>query len=219
MKIKAVAFDIDGTLYPSYKMYIYSIPIFIKYPRFIYNFSKVRKSIRKLDKIDNFRKTQAELLAKRLKASPERVYNKLESIIYNEWEKIFKWIKPYPGVLKTLEILKQQGLKLAALSDFPVELKLKYLGLEGLWDCAFSSEEIAYLKPHSKSFQILCEKLNLEPSEILYVGDTYLYDIVGAYNAGLKTAFLTNNVRKRKYADFQFSSYRTFNQKIYELFN
>ncbi len=219
MKIKAVAFDIDGTLYPYYKMYIYSIPIFIKYPRFIYNFSKVRKSIRKIDEIKNFREMQAQLLAKRLKASQNRVYKKMESIIYDEWEKIFKWIKPYTGVLRTLKYLKEQNLKLAALSDFPVDHKLKYLGLDGLWDCAFSSEEIAYLKPHPKSFEKLCEKLNLEPGEILYVGDTYLYDIIGAYNAGLKTAFLTNNIRKCKYADFQFSNYKVFNERIYELFN
>jgi putative hydrolase of the HAD superfamily len=219
MKIKAVAFDIDGTLYPYYLMYFYSIPIFIRYPRFIYNFSRVRKSIRKLNKIDDFHKTQAELLAEKLKDSPARVYRKLEDIIYTKWEKIFKWVKLYSGVRETLRILKRKNLKLAALSDFPVQNKLRYLGLEGYWDCAFSSEEISYLKPHPISFRILSEKLNIEPEEILYVGDTYLYDIIGAYNAGFKTAFLTSDLRKRKYADFQFRNYRIFNEKIFELFS
>lgn len=218
MKIKAVAFDIDGTLYPYYKMYFYSIPIFLKYPRFIYNFSIMRKNIRNLDKIDNFRKTQARLLAEKLNSSPGHVYKKLENIIYDEWEKIFKWIKPYSGVRKTLKLLKRNNLKLAALSDFPVEAKLKYLGLSGFWDCAFSSEEISYLKPHPISFRILSEKLNIEPDQILYVGDTYLYDIIGANNAGFKTAFLTNSFKKRKYANFQFGNYKKFNQKIFKYF-
>ena len=109
MKIKAVAFDIDGTLYPYYLMYFYSIPIFIRYPRFIYNFSRVRKSIRKLNKIDDFHKTQAELLAEKLKDSPARVYRKLEDIIYTKWEKIFKWVKLYSGVRETLRILKRKN--------------------------------------------------------------------------------------------------------------
>jgi putative hydrolase of the HAD superfamily len=214
MMLKAIAFDFDGTLYPSYKMYTHSFFFFLKHFLFVYHFSCVRKEMRKRLYIGEFRKTQASLLAKRLKIPEKRAYQKIQSVVYGEWTHIFKKIKPFPYLKLALKNLKKNGLKLAILSDYPVVEKIRHLGLEGIWDCAFSSEEIGYLKPYPQAFKALCQYLKLLPEEILYVGDRYHYDIIGAKKAGFKTAFRSLNPINNKYVDLQFSSYRKFMDKI-----
>jgi FMN phosphatase YigB (HAD superfamily) len=48
-----------------------------------------------------------------------------------------RYLKPYPGVVETLEAVRRRGLKLVALSDAPrnaAELRMKWLGLDGHFD-------------------------------------------------------------------------------------
>ena len=41
--IEAVAFDIDGTLYPAWKLMLHAVPFFIRHIRFMKAFGKVRR--------------------------------------------------------------------------------------------------------------------------------------------------------------------------------
>ena len=36
----------------------------------------------------------------------------------------------------------------------------------------------------------MAKQLNVEPSKILYVGNSRKYDVVGSHNAGMKSAYL-----------------------------
>ena len=208
MKIKAVAFDIDGTLYPEYKMFIASSLLAVRYPIFINNFRVVRKQIREYNKVDDFYKLQAVLLAKRMRISSGKAAHLIEKVIYSEWPSVFKYIKPYKGVKNLLLRLKQMKIKIAVLSDLPVEKKLHHLKLNGIWDCAFSSEETGYLKPHPVPFRELLKKLGTKPDSTLYVGNNYKYDIVGAAKLGIKTAHLSHKPHKQSIADFTFKDYK-----------
>ena len=67
--IKAVAFDLDGTLYPEYRMLFPTLSVALRHPKLLYYFSRVRKEIRLKSDNTNFRRTQAELLAKYLKTT------------------------------------------------------------------------------------------------------------------------------------------------------
>ncbi|MBN1799123.1 MAG: HAD family hydrolase [Spirochaetales bacterium] len=208
MKIKAVAFDIDGTLYPEYKMFITSSIIALRYPIFINNFRVVRKQIRAYNKVDDFYKLQAVLLAKRMRITVSKAEQLIENVIYSKWPAVFKYIKPYKGVKALLLRLKQMKIKIAVLSDLPVEEKLRYLKLNGIWDCAFSSEETGYLKPHPVPFRELLKKLGTKPNSTLYVGNNYKYDIIGASKLGIKTAHLSHKPHKQSIADFTFKDYK-----------
>jgi putative hydrolase of the HAD superfamily len=208
MKINAVAFDIDGTLYPEYKMFITSIIIAVRYPRFLNNFRIVRKQIREYKNIDDFYELQAALLARRMKISEDKAKKLIKKIIYSKWPLVFKYIKPYAGVKNLLLKLKQMNIKIAVLSDLPVKEKLRYLKLDGIWDCAFSSEETGYLKPHAMPFRVLLKKLGTQPHSTLYVGNNYEYDIIGASKLGIKTAHLSHKPYKQSAADFTFKDYR-----------
>jgi putative hydrolase of the HAD superfamily len=111
MDISAVAFDLDGTLYPNYKMFIHSLPSAIRYPRLALAFGHARKEIRTLDRIEDFRRTQAELVAKHMRISPEKAEDIIEHHLYNLWAQTFKGIKPYPDARPCIEYIRSRGLK------------------------------------------------------------------------------------------------------------
>lgn len=214
MAVKAVAFDIDGTLYPNWKMQLNSIPFFAFHPKLIYKFGEIRKEIRKLENIDDFYLTQAELFGDALGIPADQAGSLIESFFYSSWEKTFSRIKPYGNVKKVIKSLKAMGLKTAVMSDFPIGEKLKYFGLDKLWDVEISSEEAGYLKPDKRPFLYLSEKLNVKPEEVIYVGNSYSYDVVGSKKTGMIAGHLSSSERDGSIADFTFSSYTDFLEKI-----
>jgi len=214
MAVKAIAFDIDGTLYPNWKMKLNSIPFFALHPKLIYKFGEIRKEIRKLDNIDNFYQKQAELFGNSLSVETDEAGRIIDSYFYTRWDKTFSRIKPYANVKKVIKSIKSMGLKTAVMSDFPIGNKLNYFNLDNLWDVQISSEDSGYLKPDTRPFLFLCEKLGLQPDEIIYVGNSYSYDVVGSKNTGMIAGHLSSSERDGSIADFTFSSYTDFMEKI-----
>ncbi len=148
------------------------------------------------------------MLGKIYKIPEKKACEILEKYIYGKWESTFRGIKITRDVIDALNELRNMKLKLGVLSDFPVERKLRFLGLEGIWDCAVCSEITGYLKPNPESFLYAAKRLNVPVHNILFVGNNYFYDIIGASNVGMKTAHLS--LRKSKAgsaADFTFSEY------------
>lgn len=214
MDIKAVAFDLDGTLYPNYRMYLHSVPFFLAHSRLVRHFGKVRRRIRTIRPIDDFRELQARLLSDSLHIPTERAARLIEDTIYGQWQGTFRRIPAYRGVRSTLEALLSSGLRIAVISDFPVERKLKYLGLDDLVECAFSSEETGYLKPNPEPFLELSRRLALPPDKIMYVGNHYEYDILGAKEAGMRSAHLSGRKSADSEADLTFASYEELRDSI-----
>jgi putative hydrolase of the HAD superfamily len=101
---------------------------------------------------------------------------------------------------------------LGLLSDFPPETKLGYMGLSGIWDAVLCSECCGALKPHPVSFQELAAAMSLPPEQILYVGNSHAYDVIGANRAKMKTAWIKPKFfpsgKKEPAPDFIFTNYR-----------
>ncbi|MDR2343679.1 MAG: HAD family hydrolase [Spirochaetaceae bacterium] len=189
--IDAVAFDVDGTLYPNYRFYLRVFPNALSRLRLLAAFAGARRRIRQAGAVgDSFHDMQARLCAECLgtgKKTPgaDAVRTLISKCIYASWDDMFSGIKPFPYVKECLSSFKENGLKLALLSDFPIGKKIACLGLSGLWNAELSSEEFGALKPHPLPFHRLAEALDLPPRRILYVGNSPAYDIAGAKNAGL----------------------------------
>jgi putative hydrolase of the HAD superfamily len=215
MRLQVVAFDVDGTLYPNRAMYLLSVPFAFRYFGILSAFARVRREIRKIRPINDFYRTQAELFARYRGVPVEKAVETIETVIYGRWESLIRYVKPFPFVGETLGELKKAGLKLAVLSDFPLRNKLKYLNLDGYWDYAKSSEESGYLKPAPEPFQDLVNHFSVPPEEILYVGNSYNYDIDGAKRCGLAAAHLTKNAPWNSDADFSFTDYRELRKWIF----
>jgi putative hydrolase of the HAD superfamily len=220
--IEGIAFDLDGTLYPNYRLNVRLFPFIFKQTRLLLAFGKARNIIRKeqeasqapLFKSNNeFYEYQADITAKILKVPSAPMKEKIDRLIYKGWEPLFKTIKLYRNAAKTISLLKVAGYKLGLLSDFPPETKLEYLGISGFWDAVLCSEHCGALKPHPASFMELAKAMSLPCEKILYVGNSRPYDVVGAERAGMKTAWVKSpffpgsGLRKPK-PDFTFSNYR-----------
>jgi putative hydrolase of the HAD superfamily len=212
--IEAVAFDLDGTLYPNYRLNIKLIPFFLKEWRLLIAFGRARNIIRREQKtspdfpLADFYHHQAAITAGFLRLPPEPVKERIDRLMYRGWMPFFRKINPFPHAAQTLVALRAAGYKLGLLSDFPPETKLEYLGLSGIWDAILCSERYGVLKPHARSFRELAAALALPPEKILYVGNSFHYDVAGANREGMKTAWITPCGRKRPGTDFIFSDYR-----------
>ena len=217
--ITGVAFDLDGTLYPNYRLNIKLIPFLFKESRLVAAFGRVRNIIRAEQEnnpifpLSDFYHHQAALIAEILGTEPLPLQEKIDRLIYRGWEPLFRNIKPFSRAAETLAALKTAGLKLGILSDFPPETKLEYLGLSGIWDAQLCSESCGVLKPHPLPFTELAAAMALPPEKILYVGNSRPYDVAGAYRAGMKTAWIKNPLfpgtgKKQPLPDLSFSDYR-----------
>jgi putative hydrolase of the HAD superfamily len=219
--VRGVAFDIDGTLYPNGKMYRASLPIVLSHPRLFLAFGAARKAIRRRRPVEDLHRETIGLVAEDLGWTEEKARTRVEDVIYSRWEQVLRRVPLYPGVPELLAALRGAGLRLGAMSDFPVASKLELLGLSGYWDVAFSSEEIGYLKPHREPFEELARRMALPPEEIVYVGNSYRYDVRGARAIGFRTAHLCERRRGctpagDEPADFVFGDFRELQRWIFD---
>lgn len=206
-KIAAVAFDIDGTLYPNIRMYLASWPIVLRHLRLFRAFGRARKEVRNERPVRDLFQRTVELTAGYLRRDADSVAHRIERTIYGRWESSLASVSLYPGARDVVEWIRSKGLPTAAVSDFPVERKLRLLGIEELWDVAFSSEETGYLKPNPEPFLRLIDELGVPAGSVLYVGNSYPYDIVGARACGLITAHITTRSVPGEPADFEFTRF------------
>jgi putative hydrolase of the HAD superfamily len=198
-RFDGVAFDLDGTLYPNYRLYIRLIPFICKEHRLLRALGKARDMLRsEAQRQDpqagegSFYTLQARLMGEILHLDTETVQQRVETLIYRGWEPLFKKITPYPQVRETLLSLREKGIKLGLLSDFPPEMKLENLKLAGLWDKVLCSEQVGRLKPDPAPFLELAKQLDSTADRILYVGNSVPYDIIGAKKAGMKAALIAS---------------------------
>jgi len=218
MSIRAVGFDLDGTLYPATALYQKLIGRGLPNLRFLIAFGRVRRELRAMLTAPEFRargirgieelhRYQAELVAKRLKADPERTYQEIETFFYTNAVAPFAMIDPYRGVAELLNQLRASGIKLGALSDFPCDRKLELLGLANKFDVMMTSEETGFVKPDRASFDLLAQRLGVANNELLYVGNSEPYDVKGSLGAGMRAALISKNLSVRTSAEFTFFNF------------
>ena len=210
--IKAVAFDIDGTLYRPWKLNLRMSIHFLCHSIFFLHYGIARKELRKLPADKNFVQIQDQIMAKRLKCTEEEAHKKLDKIVYTGLKKYFSHIKPCKGVVELIKKLKANGYKIALLSDFPPEQKGDTWGILEYCDVVLGSEDVGALKPAKEAFEALATALDLPAEQILYVGNSHKYDVIGSKNAGFKSAWLISVIsgifeKKSDLADITFSRY------------
>jgi len=230
MKVTVVCFDIDGTMYPKWVTHYKLAASVFRSPWLALRYQKFRRQVRLDEEVKTvpenkagFRLRQAAWLSKQPSHSEatKKMEKRIERQFYASWRHAFAKLKPYPLVRETMEQLKAMGVKIAALSDFPIEQKLVALGVDDLVDFACCSEEAGYLKPHPAPFLSVCEALGVSPENVLYVGDSCQKDIIGAKRVGMQTCLIAPQARranKRKElcpeAAFVCSDYKEFQEQI-----
>ncbi len=95
-----------------------------------------------------------------------------------------------------LQAIRISGYKLGLLSNTEALLTaydLKVTGLEDQIDAIVLSSNVGVKKPDKRIFEIILGRLNVDPENCAFVGDSFKDDITGALNAGIEPVFLTTS--------------------------
>jgi phosphoglycolate phosphatase len=101
-------------------------------------------------------------------------------------QQLFKHSKVYPGVVETLRALKEAGLALCCITNKDsafAEPLLKAAGLSEYLNFTLCADRAEDRKPSPNMLQAACSRLGIAPAEMLYVGDSSM-DIAAARAAG-----------------------------------
>ena len=91
-------------------------------------------------------------------------------------------------VRRTLPQLKESGYILGVISnrDKPFHDVLQEHGISEFFDFSLAAGEVNSFKPDPGVFEHGLRRVNLSARDVIYVGDNYYADVVGARNAGLQ---------------------------------
>src|SRR4051812_25757255 len=105
------------------------------------------------------------------------------------------WTEVIPGSAESLQALVDAGIRVGIVSnadgligqrlaDFEVCQVGPGLGVP--LECVIDSGNVGVMKPDPRIFAVALDLLELDPSEVWYVGDMPAIDVVGARRAGLR---------------------------------
>jgi 2-haloacid dehalogenase len=131
-----------------------------------------------------------------------------------------KTLKAYPDVEKGLTLLKDNGFRLATLTNSPeyaLKEQLTNSNLTGHFELALSIDAIKKYKPLAETYVWAAEKLSVKPEEIIMIA-AHGWDLAGAANAGLATGFIAREGQSlytlSKEPDFEASNILTMAEKL-----
>lgn len=107
----------------------------------------------------------------------------------------------YPDVMPALGMLREAGLRLAVVSNWDVSLHevLDRTGLRAAVDEVVVSAEVGEAKPGARPFAVALERLGVDASRAVHVGDSVAEDVAGARAAGVRAVLLMRD-RERSVA-------------------
>jgi len=94
---------------------------------------------------------------------------------------------------ETVEFLDglRRRMHVGLVSNYPcgksLRKSLRHVGIEHLLHPIIVSGDVGYVKPHRSVFRAALAELPVAPERILFVGDRWDADMVGARDAGMKT--------------------------------
>lgn len=132
------------------------------------------------------------IVAKALKGlTPEDTFDLQFEALWHAFRQPERW-RILPGVESTLQDLQMAGVRLFVLSNNDERLPsiLKGLGIGRYFEAIFVSAELGAEKPSARIFQLVQERIKLDPKRILHVGDNPVEDVQGALAAGWHAALI-----------------------------
>jgi len=183
--IKAVLFDLDGTIINTNNLIIQS---------FKYTFKKHLNLDVETNTIVSF---FGEPLGKSMEKYDKENADKMVSI-YREYNlKVHDdLIESFEGIEETLIELKKSGLKLAIVTSkrrVSAERGLNVFNLKDYFDLIITPEDTEIHKPNGEPALKACELLDISPDNALMVGDSH-NDILCGKNAGTKTCLVKYSI-------------------------
>lgn len=176
MSIKAVIFDLDGTI---------TQPFF--------DFDAIRQEM-------GLDKNSGPILEAMQKMSPRQRKDAEEILHYHEQQAVIE-SKLNDGAKETLEALRKAKINIGILTRNKRRNALAIAQKHGLQFDAVVDRDDGPVKPDAFGVLRICEKFSVRPEEALMVGD-YLFDLQCAKAAGTVAVLLTNHERADEFAEY-----------------
>ena len=208
--LKAVIFDLDNTLYDYdinnekamnvVQNYIKS-EFNIEEKKFLELYAEARKETHKILNYNFASRHNRAIYFKRflekIEQKPYEYVNLLDDLY---WNTILDNMKLNSGVIELFELLKNNNIKIAISSNLLLSIqlkKIKKLGIGQYIDYILTSEEIGTEKPSKLNFLNVLKYLKLKPNEVIFIGDDFNSDIVGAQNVGILGILINKNINEK----------------------
>jgi FMN phosphatase YigB (HAD superfamily) len=206
--VRAVLFDVDGTLYHQaplrlcMALELAALPLRCSPASARQTWSAIRAFRRVREELRDLGAAEAPLARVQFERAAERAGMEVDLVeaAVSEW--IFRRPLGYlrrcrrAGIESLLDTLAARGIPAGVFSDYPAREKLEALRLAekiSLVACATDAEINAF-KPDPSGFAWSCERWGLPPAQVLYVGDRVEVDARGAANAGMPCAILSRRL-------------------------
>ena len=168
--IKAVLFDMDGTIFDTEGIYRRC-------------WFRAAKDVGFDEDIDLFLERVCGLNYADMTAFVNRVYSNAVSfdILWGRWlecidEEMARGVLPFKsGTPDILFALKERGIKIALVTSSGQKTVARYLqmsGLEGVFDVIVTGNQVTRGKPHPECFLTAAEKLGIDPASCVVVEDS-----------------------------------------------
>ena len=177
--IKAVIFDVDGTLYHLKKIYrmvrLEIINYYLQHPweigdiKIITDFMQEREK-HAFDIVDNVEAAQYEWAAKKTNSSPDKVRQVVDKWIFQVPLKYMYHCRR-TEVLELFHNLIINGIATGVFSDYPATAKLAALGLFPQCIVSATDKNVGKLKPNPQGLLIAADTLGVAVENCLLIGD------------------------------------------------
>ena len=181
MRIRAVLFDLDGTVIDTEKLYVR----FWAEAATVLGFPMTREqalNMRSLNVAAGSARMR-EMLGEQVVY--EEVRDKRKELMNAFIER--EGIEPKPGIREILAYLRANGVKAAIVTASPVDRATEHLALAGLsadmFDRIISARMVAHGKPEPDVYLFAAAELGLKPEECIAVEDSPT-GLLSAYRAG-----------------------------------
>lgn len=97
-----------------------------------------------------------------------------------------------PGAAELLAKLKHRGVHLGLISNWDCTCRkvLADNNIDSYFDVTVVSSEVGIEKPDAAIFQAALDAADVDADQVLYIGDNYYDDVVGAAKAGIKSLLI-----------------------------
>ena len=235
MSIKAVLFDLDGTLLPMDQDEFVKVYLGLLGKRLAprgYEFEKFMKmmwaGVGAMVKNDGSCTNEEAFWKVFVAAYGEESLNDkpfIDEFYKNEFNQVQKVCGFNKAAKEVVELVKKKG-KCAVLATNPLfphtatENRMRWAGLEPEDFAGYTTyEDCHYCKPNPKYYQELLEKLDLKPEECIMVGNDFDEDIVPTEGLGMQGFLLTDcliNKRKQDISKYPHGDFEALEEYLEE---